>query len=102
MTPHTHREALMRTLRTLLVLTALLILTNGVSRATPVTSWVGDTLNVQVQFPPPNVLFNGNFTVPTTNIDLSPTIPFKLSLLSDSVTLEHIVGQPYNGILSTI
>src|SRR4051812_45577333 len=86
MTPRPQRKAVMRTLRILLVLVALLSLASGASRATPTTSWVGDTLNAQLQNPAPLVVFNGNFTVPTTGIDLT-VLPFTLDLLSDSVTL---------------
>lgn len=85
--------------RILLAVVASLMLTTGVSRATPETNWVGDTLNVQLQLPPPHVAFNGNFTAPTSDIDLT-ALPFTLSVLPTSVVLN--VNGPFVGRIGTV
>ena len=56
----------MKIVRSFLVLALSMVLATSAGRA---TTWENDLLNVQFQIPPPQVVFNGNFTVPASGID---------------------------------
>ena len=69
-----------------LALAAGFVLASGASHA---ATWQSDLLNVQLLSPnPQTVAFNGNFTVPASNINIvGPTLP--LSIGATSVTLQN-------------
>ena len=75
----------MKIVRSLLVLAFGMILATGAGRA---ATWEGDLLNVQFLSPnPQTVVFNGNFTVPASGIDVTNDGILLLSIESSLVRL---------------
>src|SRR6476660_1629127 len=76
---------IMKIVRSLLVLAFGMILATGAGRA---ATWEGDLLNVQFLSPnPQTVVFNGNFTVPASGIDVTNDGILLLSIESSLVRL---------------
>jgi PEP-CTERM motif len=67
--------------------TGLVVAASGASRA---ATWENDLLNVQLLQPnPQTVAFNGNFTVPASNILIVGDPIFPLSIGANSVTFQN-------------
>lgn len=67
--------------------TGLVLVGGGTSRA---AAWQDDVLNVQLLQPnPETVAYNGNFTVPASNIPIAGTALLPLSIGANTVTFEN-------------